>query len=239
MTDEFREAFLAEVFDSKLVTDFFAVPEGERPGTVLFSRPWDEKGPCADALFDATLVRSLLEMAVGPRYHFCHSAIALSLRGTGALAFHQDNEPLDPGDADKPYVQILYYPNGFRRVDTSLSVIAGSHKVVPVRPAEGEPITAALLNERYGDQLEQPFREEQLELPPGSFVFLNARMYHAVAPKPEDSPQECRVYANYIYKDPTSRHHWTQPIPPAWLETDDPHRLALFDRPAYDGPPVV
>lgn len=74
---------------------------------------------------------------------------------------------------------------------------------------------------------------EQLELPPGSMVFLNARTFHAVAPKPMASPQPYRIFLNYIFKEVGPPHRWTQTVPPEWLENANPHRRMLFQREAY------
>jgi hypothetical protein len=75
----------------------------------------------------------------------------------------------------------------------------------------------------------------ELELPPGSMVFLNGRCFHGVWPKPSDSPEEARLFVFYVFKN-GGKHRHTQPIPPRWLPPASDrsdyaeHRRMLLDR---------
>jgi hypothetical protein len=72
-----------------------------------------------------------------------------------------------------------------------------------------------------------------LELPPGSFVYLNARMFHGVDPKPLDSPEPYRIFLIDIFKEAGPPHRYTQEIPQSWLDSASPDRAKLFDREPY------
>ena len=61
----------------------------------------------------------------------------------------------------------------------------------------------------------------------------NAKRYHAVAPKPIDSPQEYRLFVNYIFKEPGTPLRNTQVIPSEWIKRASPERRKLFQREAY------
>jgi hypothetical protein len=241
LTDEARHGLTDEILRCHAVADFLDTSQrnGEDSSELSFvEKPWNEKGRWAQGLFDAPLVSALLRASLGQRYHFCHSSIHIGLPGAGPVPFHQDNSPIDPRDRSKSYMQMLYYPNGFSRGDGSLWVIPGSHRIAnfgeyaPYGPPH-ELVDAAFLNERYIDQTGRALHEEELELPPGSMVFLDARTYHAVSAKPDDSPQEIRLFSNYIFKAPGQQHRLTQEIPQGWLADADTERRQLFDRPAY------
>ncbi len=124
---------------------------------------------------------------------------------------------------------MLYYPNGFTRGDRNLSVIPGSHRVSPTPDVTVEKLLAG----EYDGVAGRPLKAEALELPPGSMIFLNARTFHVVAPKPLDSPQPYRIFLNYIFKEAGPPHRWTQVVPPEWLENANPHRKTLFQREPY------
>ena len=91
-----------------------------------------------------------------------------------------------------------------------------------------------ILNELYGDQVQRKLQIVELELPLGSMVFINARTYHGVRPKPEDGPDRFRKFCNRVFKQTDSSGENTQLIPPQWRENADPWRRQLFDRPAFD-----
>ncbi|MEE2711047.1 MAG: hypothetical protein VYA69_15795, partial [Gemmatimonadota bacterium] len=76
-------------------------------------------------------------------------------------------------------------------------------------------------------------REQTLEMPPGSMVYINARMFHAVAPKPLNSPQPYRIFAIDIFKETGPPHRYTQEIPSEWMERANPERRKLFQRQPY------
>ena len=242
LTEEGRQGLAEEILRCEQVVLFFRMTDEER-GRLgkphqMSVRPWNDKGPWSDLLFDAPLVRALLRATIGEAYHFCHSTLRVSMRGAGGLGFHQDNQPVNLAERHKWYIQMLYYPTGFRRGDAGLSVIPGSHRIAdwgayaPYGP-KGEVVTPAFLAEQYGEQVGRAFQAEELELPPGSVVFLNARTFHAVSPKPADSPQEVRLFSNVIFKEPGSPHRNTQVIPPTWMERASPERKRLFEREAY------
>ena len=180
-------------------------------------------------------MKSLLQALDSKGFHFCHSTLSLSLPGAGGIGFHQDHHhwkhdnPINIAERQRWYIQMLYYPNGFTCGDASLSVIPGSHRVDETPAVTPEK----LLGGEYDDEAGRPLEERALELPAGSMVFLNARCFHAVSAKPVDSPQEYRLFSNYIFKEIGPPHRFTQPIPPQWLEGASPYRKSLFERQAY------
>jgi len=119
-------------------------------------------------------------------------------------------------------------------------VIPGSHRIEdwgdhqPYGPSKDRDDTVEILNELYGDQVQRKLQVVELELPPGSMVFINARTYHGVRPKPKDGSDRFRIFCNCVFKQADSSGEKTQPIPPQWLESEDPWRRQLFDRPAFD-----
>ena len=74
---------------------------------------------------------------------------------------------------------------------------------------------------------------QRLEVPPGSMVYLNARMYHGVEPKPLDSPQAYRLFLVDIFKEVGPPHRHTQEIPLEWMERASPVRKKMFQRAPY------
>ena len=245
LTEEARQGLMDEILRTPLVAEFLGMTDEERSQLTregmkkphrLSSQQWDDKGPFADQLLDAPLVAALLRSVIGEDYHFCHSELRISMPGSIGLPFHHDNRPVNLAERHKWYIQMLYYPNGFERGDTSLWVIPGSHKIVdwgeyaPYGPI-GQ-VTAQLLTTLYAEQVGGALREEELGLPPGSMVFMNARMFHAVSPKPMDSPQKMRMVTNYLFKEPGSPHPYTQVIPPAWMADAGPERQRMFHREA-------
>lgn len=241
LTEAGRQELTNEILCTPEVVEFLQMTDEEREQQ---SRPhrlniiaWNDKGPNALQLFDALLVTALLRTIIGETYHFCHSTVRISMRGAEGLGFHQDNHPLDPSEQHKWCVQMLYYPDGFEQGDASLWVIPGSHRIAdwgkyaPHGPRVGE-MTAESLTELYGDQIGQVLVAEELALPPGSMVVMNARMFHAVSSKPLDSPQTMRLLSNYIFKESKSPHPKTQMIPPEWIDRVTPERRKLFQRDA-------
>ena len=85
----------------------------------------------------------------------------------------------------------------------------------------------------FDDQAGRELKLKHLELPLGSMVYLNARMFHGVAPKPLDSPQAFRLFVIDIFKAVGPPHRHTQAIPAAWLEQASPSRRRLFQREPY------
>jgi hypothetical protein len=246
LTDAGRRGLTSEILRTPQVVDFLRLTDEERGRSAKPHRlslvPWNEKGPWAKLLFHAPLVSDLLCSVVGPRYHFCHSEVRISMRGSKGLIFHHDNRPIDLSERHKWYIQMLYYPDGFVRGDASLWVIPGSHAIAdwglyqPYGPPE-EQINAASLSAWYAHQVGKTFEAVELELPPGSMAFLNARLFHAVSPKPLDSPQEMRLFTNYLFKEPGAPHRFTQVIPPEW--STDGRLREIFDRPACTEYPHV
>ena len=178
---------------------------------------------------------SLLQSTIGDDYHFCHSAMNIAPRGIGAVPYHQDHHhwrhenPINLAERDKYYVQILYYPNGFTYGDRNLKVIPGSHRVAPTAAATPERLLAGEFDAEVGRSL----REKRLSLPPGSMVYINARIFHAVEAKPLDSPQPYRIFNIDIFKEAGPPHRYTQEIPPEWLSRANAMRKKLFTREAY------
>ncbi len=239
MTDEYREALVEEVISAEPAAHFLGLSETERAQldrpTVHFVRPWDDRGPLSHALIDAPLTMSLLELTIRNDYHFCHSSMNLAMRGADTVRYHQDHHhwnhdnPINIAERNRSYIQILYYPTGFKRGDRSLIAIPGSHRISPTADVSPDGLLSGAFDDPAGRKLEAV----HLELPPGSFVYLNARMFHGVDPKPADSPEPYRMFLIDIYKEAGPPHRYTQPIPQAWLDTATPYRQKLFTRQPY------
>ena len=239
MTDDYREALIDEVTSAAPVAEFLSLSDEERSlleqPTVHFVRPWNERGPLSDALIDAPLITALLKETVGPDYHFCHSSMNLAMRGAETVRYHQDHHHWNHKNAinlaqrDNYYIQILYYPSGFTRGDRSLIAIPGSHRVPPTKDVTPD----RLLSGEFDDDAGRKLEAVHLELPPGSFVYLNARMFHGVDPKPLDSPEPYRIFLIDIFKEAGPPHRYTQEIPQSWLDSASPDRAKLFDREPY------
>ncbi len=237
MRDGFRDALIDEVLARGPVREFLSGADRDRLAdpTRYFERPWNDRGPFSDALIDAPLITALLERTVGRDYHFCHSAMNLALPGAGRQPLHQDHHhwkhdnPVNLAERGRYYIQVLYYPNGFTRSDRSLCVVPGSHRIDPTPEVTPERLLSGELDEEAGCRLELV----QLELPPGSFVYLNARMFHGVDPKPPASPQPYRIFLIDIFKQAGPPHRFTQEIPQEWMARANPHRRRLFAREPY------
>lgn len=239
LTDAGREGLIDEVVNYGPVGEFLRISEEERgkldPQYRYSVRPWNDRGPWSDSLIDAPLVTNLLKSTIGPDYHFCHSAMNLASRGAKKVGFHQDHHhwrhsnPVNLAEREKYYIQLLYYPNGFKAGDRSLSVIPGSHLVSPTEEVTPERLLAGEFNDQLGRELEL----KGLEMPPGSMVYINARMFHGVDAKPVDSPQEYRIFTIDIFKEAGPPHRHTQEIPAKWMEKASPYRKRLFEREAY------
>ena len=76
-------------------------------------------------------------------------------------------------------------------------------------------------------------KEKRLSLPPGSMVYINARIFHAVEAKALDSPQPYRIFNIDIFKEAGPPHRYTQEIPPEWMAHANTTRKKLFTREAY------
>jgi hypothetical protein len=239
MTNDYREALIEEVVSNDPVAHILSLSEEERSelgrSTVHFVRPWNDRGPLSDALIEAPLIKALLEATIENGYHFCHSSMNLAMRGAETVRFHQDHHhwnhdnPINLAERDKYYIQTLYYPTGFTRGDRSLIAIPGSHRVAPTADVTPDRLLSGELDEQAGRKLEAV----HLELPPGSFVYLNARMFHGVDPKPLDSPEPYRMFLIDIFKEAGPPHRYTQEIPQSWLDAASPERLKLFTRDPY------
>ena len=237
LKDAAREALIKEILHLDAVEDYVQdLPQG--PAAVVhpyFVRPWNERGPVGHQLIDDPFVKALLTATIGSDYHFCHSALNLAPRGIGPVPYHQDHHhwkhenPVNIAERDGYYIQILYYPNGFARGDRSLKLIPGSHRIAPTEEATPERILAGAYDAQAGRSL----TELQLEVPPGSMVYINARIFHAVDAKPIDSPQPYRILTIDIFKQAGPPHRYTQEIPSEWIAEADAHRRQLFLREAY------
>ena len=237
-TDEGLTGFTDEILSREQVVEFFKKNNEHSNELRMDVRPWNNKGPWSDQLFDAPLVTALLRSIIGNAYQFCHSTMHIKMRGSGALRAHMDhhhwfhNNPVNLAERDKWYIQMLYYPNGFKVGDTSLSVVPGSHLSMPTT----DPYLSVLLDgnfDEFDEKIRRDAKLKHLELPPGSMVCLNARTIHAAEPKPLDSPQEYRIFVNYIFKEAGPPHRHTQAIPPEWLVSASPEREKLFLREPY------
>ena len=236
LSDDARENLIAEITEYEPVRYCLNALEqdGEEPKS-YFIRPWNERRLYSDRLIDDSFITSLLRSTIGDDYHFCHSAVKIAPRGIGAVPYHQDHHhwrhenPINLAERDKYYVQILYYPNGFTLGDHNLKVIPGSHRVAPTESTTPERMLAGELDVEAGRTL----REKRLSLPPGSMVYINARIFHAVEAKPLNSPQPYRIFNIDIFKEAGPPHRYTQEIPPEWIARANPMRRKLFTREAY------
>ena len=236
LTDEARENLIAEITEYQPVRQYLArLDQNDGEPKSYFIRPWNERQTYSDRLIDDPFITSLLRSTIGNDYHFCHSAMSIAPRGTDALPYHQDHHhwkhsnPINLAERDKYYVQILYYPNGFTLGDRNLNVIPGSHLVAPTEAATPD----RMLTGEYDAEIGCPLKERRLSLPPGSMVYINARIFHAAEAKPLNSPQLFRIFAIDIFKEAGPPHRFTQEIPPDWMARADAARRKLFTREAY------
>ena len=243
-TDEGLKGLTEEILSLQEVKDYFkslskSNPEADnlppKHPSSYFVRPWNDRGPWGDRLIDAPLVTALLHSTIGPNYHFCHSAMNIAPRGAKRLGFHQDHHhwfhenPINLSERDKWYIQILYYPNGFKQGDRNLMVIPGSHKVAPTLGVSPDRLLSGECDQEAGRKLEA----HRLELPAGSMVYLNARTYHGVESKPWNSPQAYRLFVIDIFKQAGPPHRYTQEIPVEWMKKANPARKKMFERQAF------
>ncbi len=234
--EEARETLIAEIEGLDEVRGYVRQLENntDEPKP-YFVRPWNDRGPYADRLIDDPFITSLLQATVGSDYHFCHSALNISPPGATPIRYHQDHHhwrhenPVNIAERDRYYVQILYYLNGFTLGDRNLKVIPGSHRVAPTEDATAENMLAGKFDAEAG----RPLKERRLELPPGSMVYINARIFHAVEAKPADSPQPYRIFNIDIFKEAGPPHRYTQEIPAEWIARAGRARKKLFMREAY------
>ena len=236
LTDEARECLLKEIEELAQVREYVEELERNRDEPkAYFIRPWNERGRYCDQLIDDPFIGALLGGTIGDDYHFCHSALNIAPRGIGPIRYHQDHHhwkhenAVNLAERDRYYVQILYYLNGFRLGDRNLKVIPGSHRVAPTEAATGERMLAGAFDAEAG----RPLREKRLSLPPGSVVYINARLFHAVEAKPSDSAQPYRIFNIDIFKEAGPPHRYTQEIPAEWMARANPARKKLFMREAY------
>lgn len=236
LSDDARENLISEITGYEPVQQYLSAmaPNFVEPNS-YFIRPWNERRMYSDRLIDDPFITSLLRSTIGEDYHFCHSALNVAPRGTGAIPYHQDhhhwrhNNAINLAERDKYYVQILYYPNGFTLGDRNLKVIPGSHRIAPTETATPERMLAGEFDAEVGRQLD----EKRLSLPPGSMVYIDARIFHAVEAKPLDSPQPYRIFNIDIFKEAGPPHRYTQAIPPEWMVRANATRRKLFSREAY------
>ena len=244
-TDHARESLIKEIEGLDQVREFVGQIQAERgEPKAYFIRPWNDRGPYSDQLIDDPFITALLTATIGEAYHFCHSALNIAPRGIGPIRYHQDHHhwkhenPVNFAERDRYYVQILYYLNGFTVGDRNLKVIPGSHRIAPTEDAAPDrafpdEFPSRLLAGEFDGEAGRPLREKRLELPPGSMVYINARIFHGVEPKPVDSPQPYRIFNIDIFKEAGPPHRYTQEIPAEWIEGASPARRKLFDRKAY------
>lgn len=235
-SDDARETLIAEISEYEPVRHCLnAMETGSGESNSYSIRPWNERGPYSDRLIDDPFITSLLQSTIGDDYHFCHSAMNIAPRGIGAVPYHQDHHhwkhenPINLAERDKYYVQILYYLNGFTLGDRNLKVIPGSHRVAPTESATPERMLAGEFDAEAGRKL----IEKRLSLPPGSMVYIDARIFHAVEAKPLDSPQPYRIFNIDIFKEAGPPHRFTQEIPLEWMARANATRKKLFTRQAY------
>ena len=90
-----------------------------------------------------------------------------------------------------------------------------------------------MLAGEFDTEAGRTLEEKRLELPPGSMVYIDARIFHAVEAKPVDSPQPYRIFNIDIFKEAGPPHRYTQEIPAEWMERANPERKKLFTRDGY------
>lgn len=236
-TDDGREGLIEEITRHFEPTRQYikSLEKGDEQQRAYFIRPWNERREYSDRLIDDPFISTLIRATIGDDYHFCHSALNIAPQGIGPIPFHQDHHhwkhenPVNLAERDNYYIQILYYPNGFTRGDRNLKVIAGSHRVAPTAEATPERMLAGEFDDEAGRTLE----ERRLDLPPGSMVYIDARIFHAVEAKPVDSSQLYRIFVIDIFKEAGPPHRYTQEVPPEWMERATPERIKLFSRDGY------
>ena len=237
LTDDAREGLIEEITQRFEPARQYieTLGNGDAERRAYFIRPWNARGEYSDRLIDDPFITALIRATIGDAYHFCHSALNIAPRGIGPIPYHQDHHhwkhenPVNLAERDKYYVQILYYPNGFTLGDRNLKVIPGSHKVAPTKEATPERMLAGDFDEEAGQQL----GEKRLELPQGSMVYIDARIFHGVEAKPLNSPQLYRIFNIDIFKEAGPPHRYTQEIPDEWMVRATPERQKLFRREAY------
>ena len=235
-TDGARECLIKEIEELDQVRKYVRELESHRgEPKAYFIRPWNDRGRYTDQLIDDPFIAALLRATIGDDYHFCHSALNIAPRGIGPIPYHQDHHhwkhenAVNLAERDKYYVQILYYLNGFTLGDRNLKVIPGSHRMAPTQAAKPEQMLAGAFDAEAG----RPLKEKRLSLPPGSMVYINARIFHAVEAKPSESPQPYRIFNIDIFKEAGPPHRYTQEIPAEWMARANPARKKLFMREAY------
>jgi ectoine hydroxylase-related dioxygenase (phytanoyl-CoA dioxygenase family) len=178
---------------------------------------WPAPGSASFQLIDNEFVLGCVREAMGgSRFHFCHCAYGYRLGGAGGMGFHQDHHhwnhehPVNIAEREKYYIQLLYYPNGFARGDGSLRFIPRSHTLSP--PEANEWVNAGPAREtgQHSNPSQPGWEVAEPLLPPGSMVLIDARMYHSVYDKPEDSAVPYRTYLNFIFKQEGPPHRFTQ-----------------------------
>ncbi len=236
-TDDGREGLIEEITQRFEPARNYIEELERNPGntSAYFIRPWNERREYSDRLIDDPFITALIRATIGDAYHFCHSALNIAPRGVGPIQFHQDHHhwkhenPINLVERDNYYIQILYYPNGFTRGDRNLKVIPGSHRVAPTKEATPDRMLSGEFDTEAGRTLE----EKRLELPPGSMVYIDARIFHAVEAKPVDSSQPYRIFNIDIFKEAGPPHRYTQEIPAEWMERATLERKKLFTRNGY------
>lgn len=237
LTDDAREGLIEEITQRFEPARKYieTLGNGDSERRAYFIRPWNVRGEYSDRLIDDSFITALIHATIGDAYHFCHSALNIAPRGIGPIPYHQDHHhwkhenPVNFAERDKYYVQILYYPNGFTLGDRNLKVIPGSHKVAPTKEATPERMLAG----NFDEESRRELKEKRLELPPGSMVYIDARIFHGVEAKPLDSPQLYRIFNIDIFKEAGPPHRYTQEIPEEWMARATPERQTLFRREAY------
>ena len=235
-TDEAREKLIEEITQHEPVREYIdALDDPTDEIEAYFVRNWNERGPYGDRLIDDPFITALLQATIGNDYHFCHSAVNIAPRGIDVIEYHQDHHhwrhdnPVNIAERDKYYIQALYYPTGFVLGDRNLKVIPGSHRVAPTKEAIIERMLAGEFDAEVGRKLV----EKRLALPPGSMVYINARIFHGVEAKPLDAPDPYRIFNIDIFKEVGPPHFFTQEISAEWIERAGPERKKLFMRPGY------
>jgi len=220
-----RDAIQQEILESPQVRAYLNHHEsarviGDRPLRLKLI-PWTDQGEMSFELLLDSFVHTLLRSLIGPTYHLCHIAVRIALPGSKGVGLHQDNRPENAAHRSRMYLQLMYYPSGASHDDGGLLFVPGSHRILDLGDFAplGPPIestTIERLNELYHQQVGHSPVARKLTLLPGTLVCMDARLFHAVGPRPAGSGRPPRILLNHVFKEPGPPHRYTQAIPDHW-----------------------
>ena len=180
-TDDGREGLIEEITQHFEPTRQYieALNNGDEQQRSYFIRPWNDRGEYSDRLIDdpfhygantGNYRRRIPLLPLCPSTS--HPAGSVRLDSTRTITIGSMRTPSTSPSATTTIYRFCTNPNGFTRGDRNLKVIPGSHKVAPTKEATPERMLAGDFDEEAGRKLE----EKRLELPPGSMVYIDARI---------------------------------------------------------------